>query len=63
MEDLTLEQKAEQVNKEIQAEKEARLNLFVNDLNELCKKHNCNLIAQAIIEGDKCKTQILPIAN
>ena len=62
MEDLTLEQKAEAVNREIQAEKDARLKLFVDDLNGLSKKYNCGLIAQAIIEGDKCTTRITPIA-
>lgn len=60
--ELSLAEKKELVSAEEAKEKNERLDKFRKELQELCGKYNCTLIAQAIIEGNKVQTRIVPMA-
>jgi hypothetical protein len=60
--DLSLDEKKKLIAAEEQKDKQNRLEKFRKELQELGQKYNCTIIAQAIIEGNKVETRIVPMA-
>lgn len=56
-------EKRKQLAAELEKDKNERLQKFIAEYNELVKKHNCQLISQVIIEGDRLMGRVVPVAG